>query len=372
MKLYITRNNIKWRNLLPSKKPVNSFFQNNAYYFNYGRSALQYLFKKLRIKELVLPSFICNIFSNLLLAEKIKPKFVDADLDTFNIDINQLQEAINSKTKAVLIVHTFGNPCDMKAILDLKQEYNFILIENCMHALGARYNNKHVGSFGNYSVFSMYKFLPNIAGGFLLANTDFDDYQSLKSQRLSLPQILSLIYSGFPFLQSIMYKLKQKFYSRSYESLMTDRLFEIKKTNPVVKNIFFNYFKKLDVEVNNRNKIAEQYTSFFNQLDDISLQRISHKSAYMNFSIRIKDSSKRDIIIHKLKEKGIIPTRMWHKIPVMLRSIQSKFKVNPKRYKNSIKLSKSIINLPIHGNYSSKDIAYITDSFENIYKDKGD
>jgi CDP-6-deoxy-D-xylo-4-hexulose-3-dehydrase len=84
------------------------------------------------------------------------PVFVDIDIPTYNINIFELEAAITSKTKAIMIAHTLGNPFDLERVSEIAKKYNLWLIEDCCDALGATYNGKHVGTFGDIATLSFY------------------------------------------------------------------------------------------------------------------------------------------------------------------------------------------------------------------------
>jgi len=85
-----------------------------------------------------------------------KPILVDIRQDTFNIDESKIEQKITKKTKAIMIVHFAGLPCDMKNIVNISKKYNIKLIEDCAHAIEAKYKNKEVGTFGYSGCFSFY------------------------------------------------------------------------------------------------------------------------------------------------------------------------------------------------------------------------
>jgi CDP-4-dehydro-6-deoxyglucose reductase, E1 len=84
------------------------------------------------------------------------PVFVDIDLKTHNINANLIEVAITNKTKAIMLAHTLGNPFNLGKVKKLCDKYNLWLIEDCCDALGARYNDQHVGTFGDISTCSFY------------------------------------------------------------------------------------------------------------------------------------------------------------------------------------------------------------------------
>jgi CDP-6-deoxy-D-xylo-4-hexulose-3-dehydrase len=84
------------------------------------------------------------------------PVFVDCDLDTYNFNIHKLVAAITPKTKAIMLVHVYGNPYNMLAIKRLAELDNLLVIEDCCEAMGANFEGKKVGTFGNIGTMSLY------------------------------------------------------------------------------------------------------------------------------------------------------------------------------------------------------------------------
>ena len=84
------------------------------------------------------------------------PVFVEPDIRTYNIDPAKIEEKITDKTKAVMPVHLYGQPCDMDPIMAIAKKYNLYVVEDCAQAHGALYNGKVIGSFGDVAGFSFY------------------------------------------------------------------------------------------------------------------------------------------------------------------------------------------------------------------------
>lgn len=84
------------------------------------------------------------------------PVFVDVDLSTHNVDVDLIEEAITPKTKAIMLAHALGNPFDLATVRKLCDKYNLWLIEDCCDALGARFEGKHVGLYGDIATCSFY------------------------------------------------------------------------------------------------------------------------------------------------------------------------------------------------------------------------
>ena len=106
--------------------------------------------------EVIVPSdtYIATILSILLAG--LKPVLVEPDITTYNIDPKKIEESINSKTKAIMIVHLYGKSCAMDEIITLCKKYNLKLIEDCAQSHGAKYKDKLTGTFGEFGAFSFY------------------------------------------------------------------------------------------------------------------------------------------------------------------------------------------------------------------------
>jgi len=86
----------------------------------------------------------------------LKPVFVDAELNTLNIDPKKIEAAITKKTRLIMIAHTLGTPFDLGEIMRLVKKYDLWLIEDCCDALGSKYDGKNLGTFGHIATFSFY------------------------------------------------------------------------------------------------------------------------------------------------------------------------------------------------------------------------
>ena len=87
---------------------------------------------------------------------KAIPVFADIEKDSYNIDAEKIEEKITEKTRAILPVHLYGNPCEMDRILNIAKKYDLKVIEDCAQAHGAEYKGRKVGSFGDSGCFSFY------------------------------------------------------------------------------------------------------------------------------------------------------------------------------------------------------------------------
>ena len=91
-----------------------------------------------------------------IIMNNLTPVFIDIELETYNIDTEQIESCITSKTKVIMVAHTLGNPYNLEKIVDLCKKYNLWLIEDNCDALGSKYNNQYTGTFGDISTLSFY------------------------------------------------------------------------------------------------------------------------------------------------------------------------------------------------------------------------
>ena len=106
--------------------------------------------------EVVIPSFTFIAVANAVRYVGAVPVFADIDADTLNLDPDQVESLITPATRLLVIVHTFGRPADMMALLALAQKHKLLVLEDACEAIGATYKNQPVGSFGDAAVFAFY------------------------------------------------------------------------------------------------------------------------------------------------------------------------------------------------------------------------
>lgn len=141
-----------------------------------GTLALDSALKALDIRqgdEIITPSFTFISTANSILFQRAKPIFADVDEKTFNINPDNILEKITAKTKAIIGVHLFGHPFDVKAVQEICEDHNLFLLEDCAQAHGAKYNGRKVGSFG-IGCFSFYptKNMTTGEGGMITTDSD--------------------------------------------------------------------------------------------------------------------------------------------------------------------------------------------------------
>lgn len=134
--------------------------------------------------EVIVPALSWSTTIWPLVQHNLIPVFVDCDLNDFNLDLNKLEAAIGPKTRAIKLVHVYGNPCNMDAIMSLARKHNLFVIEDCCEAMGAMYDGKHVGTFGNVGNYSFFfaHHITTMEGGISVTN-DFDLTETMKILR---------------------------------------------------------------------------------------------------------------------------------------------------------------------------------------------
>ena len=128
--------------------------------------------------EVIVPSYTFWATVGPVVAIGAVPVFAEVDEDTHNLTSETIEKCITPKTKAILLVHVWGNPCDMDSILALAKKHGLKVVEDCSHAHGATYKGKKAGSIGDVGCFSMQgtKILPAGEGGILVtANKEYYD-----------------------------------------------------------------------------------------------------------------------------------------------------------------------------------------------------
>jgi perosamine synthetase len=126
---------------------------------NSGTSGLHLCVRALGIREgdeVIAPSFAFIAVANVIRYEKATPVFVDIDPETLNLDPGKIEAAITPRTRAILVVHTFGCPAELAEIIEIARHHRLFVIEDACEAMGAEYQGEKVGPLGDVGVFAFY------------------------------------------------------------------------------------------------------------------------------------------------------------------------------------------------------------------------
>lgn len=308
-----------------------------------GTVALYLALLSLKLKkdsEVITTPFSFFASTSTILQAGLKPVFVDVGRD-FNIDVSKIEDKITKKTRAILPVHLFGNPCEMDKILSLAKKYNLAVIEDACQALGAEYDGKKVGTFGKLGSFSFYatKNMTTGEGGMIVTN-DKKLYDFLKMARNHGSR--KRYFHEFP----------------GYNFRMT----EIQASLGRVQ------LKKLDIF----NKKRVKNASFLNDLlKDVKGLRLPKISGYKNhvfhqYTIIINKDFPltRQKLLEELSKKGI-GHGIFYPLPIHKQPAIKQFGYDD-YLPISEALSKQVISLPIHPHLKKKDLDYITQTIRGF------
>ena len=122
--------------------------------------------------EVIVPTLTYIASVNAISYTGGTPVFADSLPDTWQINPEDIERKISSKTKAIMVVHLYGHPCDMGSIMALAKKHNLFVIEDCAEAFGSKYNGVYAGSFGHISTFSFFgnKTITTGEGGMVVTN----------------------------------------------------------------------------------------------------------------------------------------------------------------------------------------------------------
>ena len=208
--------------------------------------------KKLKARdEVIIPAVCWSTSLWPIVQNNLKPVFVDVELDTFNMSIESLKKKITSRTRAIMCVHVLGTSTNMNQIQKLIKNKKILLIEDTCESLGAKFNNKYLGTFGEFGTFSFYYShqITSGEGGMIVCNNSYN-YNILKSLRSH----------GWSRETNFHSFYKKKFKKMDDRFLFINSGYNLRPTE-VQAAIAQNQFKRLDnfinIRIKNRNKIIE-------------------------------------------------------------------------------------------------------------------
>jgi CDP-6-deoxy-D-xylo-4-hexulose-3-dehydrase len=141
--------------------------------------------KKIKYEdECIIPALCWSTSLWPIIQSGLKPKFVDIDPVTLNLDLNEVKKAITKKTKVILAVHVLGNSTNMSELNKIVKKNNLTLIEDTCESLGSKYNKKYLGTFGTYGTYSFYisHQITSGEGGMIVCNS-YEDYNLIYKLR---------------------------------------------------------------------------------------------------------------------------------------------------------------------------------------------
>lgn len=301
-----------------------------------GTLALQIAYKLLGLSAndgVITTPFSFVATTSTLIWENLVPIFCDINNKSFCIDTNKIEALINTNTKAILPVHTFGNACDVEALDKIAKKYKLKLIYDAAHAFGVRYKNKSIFNYGDISTISFHAtklFHTTEGGAIVFQDKDMlDEAKSIINFGLknNMPEVLGINTKNSEFhaamglcvLDDIEYIMqdREKIWKYYYEHLKND--FDFQELNPDANNnyhyfpILFENQENMISKINllNQNKIFPR-RYFYPSLDTLGFydikevcnisRDIASRILCLPIYVGLKEKEQ-DIIIKYLKEK---------------------------------------------------------------------
>ena len=253
--------------------------------------------------EVIIPAICWSTSLWPIIQNNLKPVFVDVELGTFNIDIESIEKKITKKTKAIMLVHVLGTSTNMTKLMQIAKKYKIDIIEDTCESLGAKYNNKQLGTFGRFGTYSFYYShqITSGEGGMILCN-DTKDYNVLKSLRSH----------GWSRDTNLHTNFKKKFNNLDERFLFIGPGYNVRPTE-IQSAIALNQFKRLNQFIKirniNRNKIInnlKKNDKWKNQFSFVEVES-NFKPSWFGLPILInkKYSYVKKEFLNYLSKKGI-------------------------------------------------------------------
>ena len=284
---------------------------NNALMVNSGSSAnllaLQCLinpYRKKRLKrgdEILIPSLCWSTSLWPIIQSGLKPKFVDIEKNTLNIDLKDLKSKITKKTKGILVIHVLGNSTNMNELMKIKKKHNLYLIEDTCESLGTKFRNKYLGSFGEFSSFSFYSSHQISSGeGGMICCKHQEDFEILKALR------------AHGWSRGLKNELKISKQNKHLDKrfIFYNSGFNVRSTD-VAASIGLSQFKDLDKFIKIRNINRKK---IINQLDKskkirnkiiVIKENDGVKASWFGIPIILSKKINKKLFIKKIEKKGI-------------------------------------------------------------------
>jgi perosamine synthetase len=283
-------------------------------------------------------SFVAS--ANCILYERATPVFVDIDETSMNIDPELTRQAVTERTRAVLPVHVFGQPCAMTELNGLCRERDLLLIEDACEAVGAEYRGRKVGTFGKAAVFSFYPNKQMTMGEGAVITTDDPDWAAL---------LRSLRNQGRNELSTW---------------LSHDRLGYNYRLDELSAALGLSQLRRIEILLARRQAVAARYTELLRGIPGVSvLPEVPSTSrlSWFVYIIRLQPEIDRDRVIADL-EKRQIPSRVYF-TPIHLQPFYRKqFGFREGDFPVTERVAASTLALPFHGNLSIADMEYVAES----------
>lgn len=303
---------------------------------------------------------------NSIILSGAKPILVDIRKDTYNIDEKLIEEKITKKTKAIMVVHFGGIPCDMDPIIKIANKYRLKIIEDCAHAIESTYKNKNTGTFGYSGCFSFYanKNITTGEGGMLICK------EKKIADKIEIMRLHGMSRDAWkrymPMPEGTIPKngLVWDHYDIKYVGLKYNMI-DINAALGIVQ------LQKINSMHKERSKIVKNYKDHLENLP-IFFQRnpdYKFKNAHHLFTIVLdqnKTKKKRDYLLRYLNENRIGVGVNYRSVTAMSH-YQKAFNWNSKTCKNANYVGNNILSLPLYPGLKKSEQAYIIKTLKKFF-----
>jgi perosamine synthetase len=366
------------------------FDSNFAIAFSYGRAGLWAFFEAMDIhdSEVILPAYTCSVVAHAIVLSSNHTRFVDINLDDYNMDLDEVREAINEKTRVIIATHLFGYPLNYKklqeiaASAEVKYGQKIWIIQDCAHSFGAEYEGVSVASQPDLSLYGLNisKQITSIFGGMITTNNS-DVANRIKKWRddnFKVPGLLKnirrllyffAVYPTFfnPFY-SVVYFLQFKtsllnYFTKAYH--LDDKIHfppDFKdKMLPLEAKVGLVQLFKYDQVIQRRRDAALFYHENISAHEGWVMPPLVTGATYSHYVIRVQN---RQRTLEMAAEHGLqLGELIEYSIP---ESNQYKKFTIGQEFPKSLLCSKTTINLPIYASLSKKDLAKIVNSMNSL------
>jgi len=351
------------------QKKLEDIFQNRELYlFNRGREALYFALKTLGIiegDEVIIQAMTCVAVVTPILRLKAKPVYVDIDQNDFNIDIADLEKRITSKTKVIVVQHTFGNIADVKKISEIAKAHNIYVIEDCAHLFYTDYSETEINKYSDVSFFSFAqdKSISAVQGGLTVINNprfkevamnlylnveDQDEKQGRYNARYV--QLWSIIkrYYFTPILpfqsritlgKTLVMIFRWLGLIKQQASTSVDTALSINRISEVQSALLLNQLQKCD-DINRR---REEIVNIYNEKLNPELKNNGATKHLLRYPVLISNPG---VVMQQLKMHKYICGRWYNSIVFPIHSNLGKVGYASGCCPRAKVLTKGILNLP--------------------------
>lgn len=311
-----------------------------------GTAALHLAIKAAGIKdgdEVITTPFTFVASVNCILYERGRPVFVDINCQSLNIDPDLIEEKITGRTKAILPVHVFGQPCEMDRILAIAERHHLLVIEDACEALGAEIDGQRVGTLGDIGVYAFYpnKQVTTGEGGMVV--TDDRDHASL--------------------VRSLRNQGRDDGTPESHHSKLgyNYRLDELSCALGVAQ------LQRIEELLAKREKVAALYNERLKGLGMIELPSFDPRMnlSWFVYVIRLSVGIDRQSVMAQL-DAYEIPSRAYFPPVHLLPYIQEMLGYRRGDFPRTESVSRSTLALPFHGKMREDEVNYVCDALSNI------